>query len=96
MWAHICALTWIPVKKGKVKDKKYNFQGKSARSIRWFHLDHEWRKENFRTREPAFYRKIYQTNIRVNDTKTYQLFVVPIGDEKITENIVFHPATPVI
>ena len=27
--------------------------------------------------------------------KTKQTFVVPIGDEKTTENIVFHPAAPV-
>ena len=26
----------------KEKTKKYNFQGKSVRSIRWFYLDHEW------------------------------------------------------
>ena len=28
--------------------------------------------------------------------KTYLLFVVPIGNAKITENIVFHPEAPVL
>ena len=41
-----------PDKKGKGKDQEYNFQGQSARPIRWFDLDHEWLEENFSTREP--------------------------------------------
>ena len=39
----------------KEKTKKYNFQGKLARSRRWFNLDHEWSEENFMTRELDFY-----------------------------------------
>ena len=35
--------------------KKYNFQGQSARSRRWFDIDHVWLKETFMTREPDFY-----------------------------------------
>ena len=45
----------IDDKKGKEKTKKCNFQGQSARSRRWFNLDHEWSEENFRTCEPDFY-----------------------------------------
>ena len=37
-------------KKEKENTKKYNFQGKSAGSRRWFDLDHEWLEENFMTR----------------------------------------------
>ena len=33
-------------KKGKDKTKKYNFQGQSTRSKRWFDLDHEWLEES--------------------------------------------------
>ena len=40
----------------KEKTKKYNLQGKSSRSIRWFDLDHEWLEENFRTIEPDLYK----------------------------------------
>ena len=42
-------------KKKKEKTNKYNFQEQSARSIRWFDLDHEWLEENFWRRGPYFY-----------------------------------------
>ena len=29
-------------KKEKKRTKKYNFQGQSSRSRRWFYLDYEW------------------------------------------------------
>ena len=45
-------------KKEKYKTKKYNFQGKSARTKHWFYIDHEWLKDNFITREPDFYKTI--------------------------------------
>ena len=48
------------------------------------------------TREPDFYKKLNQTNTRDDDTKTYKLFVVPIGKAKITDEIKFHPEEPVI
>ena len=44
-------------KKGNEKTNKYNFQEQSARSIRWFDLDHEWLEENFWRRGPYFYLK---------------------------------------
>ena len=50
----------------------------------------------FRTREPDFYEKIYQTKFRGDDTKSYQIFGVPIGNAKITRKVYFHPAEPVI
>ena len=31
-------------KKEKENTKKYNFQGQSKKSIRWFGLNHEWSK----------------------------------------------------
>ena len=63
---------------------KYNFQGKSAGSRRWFDLDHEWLKINFMTREPYFYIKLYQTKFRGDDTKTFKIiFVLPIGTPNI-------------
>ena len=79
----------------KENTKKYNFQGKSARSRCWFSLDHEWLEENFMTYEPYFYRKIIKM-FRGDDTKTYQLFALPIGNSKITNEMQFHPAAPVI
>ena len=83
-------------KKEKENTKKYNFQGKSARSRRWFDLDYVWLEENFRTREPDFYKKLYQAKFRGDDTKIYQIFGVSIGNEKTTRKVQFHPAAPVI
>ena len=48
------------------------------------------------THEPYFYRKLYQTNTRGYDKKTYQLFEVPIGNAKTTEKIQFHPAATMV
>ena len=48
------------------------------------------------TREPDFYRKLYQTKFRGDDTKTYQIFGVPIGNAKMKINAQFHPAAPLI
>ena len=48
------------------------------------------------TREPDFYRKLYQNKFRGDDTKTFQTFGVPIGNAKITRKIHFHPAEPLI
>ena len=48
------------------------------------------------THEPDLYRKLYQTKFRVDDTKTYQIFGVPIGNAKIARNAQFHPAAKLI
>ena len=42
-------------KKEKEKIKEYNFQGKSARSRRWFDIDHERLEEKFMTHAPDLY-----------------------------------------
>ena len=39
---------------------------------------------------------MYQDKFRGDDTKTYQIFGVPIGNAKITRKVRFHPASPVI
>ena len=50
----------------------------------------------FRTHEPDFYKKMYQTKFRGDDTKTFQIFGLPIDNAKITRKVQFHPAAPVI
>ena len=50
--------------KGKEKTKKYNFQGQSARSMRWFDLDHEWLEENLVHVNRISKKTLYQTNIK--------------------------------
>ena len=39
---------------------------------------------------------MFQTKFRGDDTKTYQVFGVTIGNAKITSKVQFHPAAPVI
>ena len=48
------------------------------------------------TREPGFYRKMYQTRFRGDDPKVFQIFGVPIGNAKITRKVQLHPTAPVI
>ena len=39
---------------------------------------------------------MHQNKFRGDDTKTYQIFEVPIGNAKITRKVQFHPAALVI
>ena len=70
--------------KNKNKDK-FKFQGQSTRSQRWFDIAFDWIKENFSTREPDFYKKIYQSHDETKDTNKFIMFVVPIGNAKNVE-----------
>ena len=70
-------------KEEKENTRKYNFQGQSSRSRRWFDFDHKWSEENFMTREPDFYKKCIKLNLGVM-IKKYQIFGVQIGNAKIT------------
>ena len=81
-------------KKEKYKTNKYNFQGQSARTKHCFDLDHECFKENFMTREPYFYKKLYQTKFRGDNTQKYQKIGVPIGNAKISKKVQFHLEAP--
>ena len=51
-------------------EAKFKFQGRSARSQRWFDLDFDWIKEKFSTGEPDFYRKIFQRHEKTQNTNT--------------------------
>ena len=48
------------------------------------------------TREPDLNRELYQTKFRGGDTKTFQIFGLPIGNAKIARNLQFHLAAPVM
>ena len=48
------------------------------------------------THKQDFYRNMFQTKCRSDDTKTFQIFGVPIGNTKITRKARFHPAALVI
>ena len=64
--------------------------------MHWFDINNEWLEENIMTCETSLNKIILQTNIRGHDTKIDKLFVVPIGNAKILENIVFHPSSAVL
>ena len=56
-----------------------------ARSQRWFDLDLDWIEVNFSTREPDFYKKLFQSHDDTQDINTFKCFQVPIGDAKCVE-----------
>ena len=55
--------------KNKNEDK-FKLQGQSARSQRWFDLDFCWIEKKFSTREPDFYKKIFQRYDETQDKNT--------------------------
>ena len=70
-------------------EAKFEFQGQSARSQRWFDIDFDSIEVNCSTREPDFYRKIFNRHDNTQDINTYEIFEVPIGNSKCVENLSF-------
>ena len=60
-------------------EAKFKFQGKSARSQRWFDLEFDLIEVSFNTHEPNFYNKLFQSHDNKKDTNTFKLFQVPRG-----------------
>ena len=48
--------------------------GQSARSQLWFDLELDWIKINFSTREPDFYKKLFQSQDDTQDNNTFKNF----------------------
>ena len=61
---------------------KFKFQGQSARSQIWFDLDLDWIEINFISREPDFYKKLFQSHDDMQDNNNFKTFQVPIGNAK--------------
>ena len=59
-------------------ESKFKFQGQSARSQLWFDLDLDWIEINFSTREPDFYKKLFQSHDNKQDEDTFKNNSVPI------------------
>ena len=70
-------------------EAKFKFSGQSARSHNWFNIDFGWTEEMFSTREHDFYRKIFQSHDKTQDTNTFKMFEVPIGNSKCVEKLSF-------
>ena len=75
---------------------KFKFQGQSARSKFWFDPDLDWIDINFSTREPDFYKKLFQNHDNEQETYTFRIFQVPIGDAKVVKSFVFHKDAPIL
>ena len=88
LYAHvvrICRKSMVQKKDtGKQPKRKYLFQEQSARSKHWFDLDIEWFEEKFSTREPQFYKRLFQSNIEGQSGITYTIFPVPVSNAKET------------
>ena len=77
-------------------EAKFKFQGQSARSQRWFDLGFDWIGVNFITCEPDFYRKLFQRHYNTQDTNTFKMFQVRIGNSKCAEIFKFHSDAPIL
>ena len=77
-------------------ESKFKFQGQSARSQLWFDLDLDWIDINFSTREPEFYKKLFQSHVNKQDDTTFKTFPVPIGNAKVVKSFVFHKDAPIL
>ena len=77
-------------------ESKFKFQGQSGRSRLWFDLDLDWININFSTREPDFYKKLFQSHDNEQDTNTFRTFQVPIGNAKVVKSFVFHKDAPIL
>ena len=78
LYAQVIMLLWWDLKfvwTDKIKNEdKFKFQGKSAISQRWFDLGFGWIEVNFSTREPDFYKKLFQSHDNKQDINTFKLF----------------------
>ena len=77
-------------------EAKFKFQGQSARSQRWFDLDFDCIEVNFITREPDFYKKLFQSYDDKQDKNTYISFQIQIGNAKCVETLNFHSDAPIL
>ena len=60
-------------------EAKFKFQGQSARSQLCFDLNLDWIDINFSTREPDFYKQLFQSHDDKQDNIKFKNFAFPIG-----------------
>ena len=77
-------------------ESTFKFQGQSARSQLWFDLDLDWIDMNFSTREPDFYKKIFQSHDIKQEKDTFKTFQVPIGNAKFVKSFMFYKDAPIL
>ena len=69
----------------KIWDLGGRTKRKKERSRLWFDLDLYWIDIMFSTREPDFYKKIFQSHDNEQGTNTFKKFQVPIGNAKVVK-----------
>ena len=72
-------LKFIAANKNK-NEAKFKFKGQSAISQRWFDIGFDWIEVNFSTRDPDLYKKLFQIHDNTQDTNTFKIFQVTIGN----------------
>ena len=77
-------------------ESKFKFQGQSARSQLWFDLSLDWIEMNFSTREPDFYKKLFQSHYNKQDKDTFKTFQVPIRNAKVVKSFMFQKDAPIL
>ena len=60
----------------------YKFEGKSSENKSWFDLDCDWIETTFRTREPEFYRRLFEDYVSGDSGSEALIFFIPIGYSK--------------
>ena len=75
---------------------KFKFQGQSGRSKLCFDLDLDLIDINFSTREPDFYKKLFQNHDNEQETDSFRIFQVPIGNAKVVKLFFFHKYAPIL
>ena len=88
-------LKFVATDKNK-NEAKFKFQGQYARSQRWFDIGLYWIEINFSTREPDFYKKLFQSHDDTQGNNTFKIFQVPIGNAKCVESFKFRIDAPII
>ena len=88
-------LKFVAADKNKT-ETKFNFQGQSTRLQLWFDLDLYWIDINFSTREPGFYKKLFQSHDDKQDDITFKTFQVPIGNAKCVKSFKFQNDTLIL
>ena len=88
-------MIFIAANKNK-NEVRFKFQGQLTRSQHWFDLDFDWIEVNFSTRETDFYKKHFQIHGDTQDTKTFEMFQVPIGKSKCVKNFKFLNDAPML
>ena len=68
---------------------KFKCQGLSARSQPWFDLDLDWIEINFSTREPDFYKKLFQSHDNTQDDNTFKNFKYQLEMKNVQNHLSF-------